>query len=113
MGQIVMASHHDLSRLSVGDFVTVDGSVVSAGWLYADRVSMADRPYTPGSDVVTVTGLPSRINYATGRAYLGDLEIDYNAALSSSSVPSGNIWRFRGIQPIDQGLLVSDRIAAQ
>ena len=49
MGQNVMVSQSMLSGMSVGDYVSVDGSVAAPGWLYADAVSISNRRYVPGS----------------------------------------------------------------
>lgn len=112
VGQTVMASQDMLSGLRVGDFVTVNGSVVSSGWLYADSISVATAMYVPGATAVFVTGIPSEINLALGQAKIGALTIDYTAALSGGAIPSGLSLSFRGIQPVDGGLFVSDAVSA-
>jgi hypothetical protein len=112
VGQTVMASQTMLSGMSVGDFVTVDGSVVSSGWLYADSVSVANGMYVPGATEVYVTGIPSEIDSVLGQAKLGELTIDYTAAMSGGAIPSGLSLSFRGIQPVNRGLLVSDAVSA-
>ena len=112
VGQTVMASQGMLAGMNVGDFVSVNGSVVSAGWLYADTMSVSTGTYVPGASEVFVTGIPSSIDMAIGQAQLGDLTIDYTAALSGGAVPSGLSLSFRGIQPVSRGLLVSDAISA-
>jgi len=99
-----------LAGMSVGDFVSVNGSVVSSGWLYADTVSMSVNAYVPGSTEIFVTGIPSNINTTIGQAKLGDLTIDYTAALSGGAIPSGLSLSFSGIQPVSLGLLVSDEV---
>ena len=101
-----------LSSLSVGDFVAVDGSVVSPGWLYADTISVSSGTYVPGAHEVFVTGIPTSFDASVGQAKLGDLTIDYNAALSGGSIPAGLSLSFRGIQPVSRGVLVSDRVNA-
>jgi hypothetical protein len=83
MGQTVMASQGMLSSMSVGDF----GSVVSSGWLYADSVSVANDMYVPGATAVFVSGIPSAIDPVLGQAKLGELTIDYTAALSGGAIP--------------------------
>jgi hypothetical protein len=107
MGQTVMASNEMLSSLQVGDFVSVNGSVVSSGWLYADTLSISS-----GSTEVFVTGIPSSFNLAIGQAQLGDLTIDYTGALSAGAIPSGLSLSFRGVQPVNRGLFVSDAVSA-
>jgi hypothetical protein len=112
MGQTVMASQGMLSSMSVGDFVSVNGSVVSSGWLYADSVSVASDMYVPGATAVFVSGIPSAIDPVLGQAKLGELTIDYTAALSGGAIPAGMSLTFRGIQPANRGLLVSDSVRA-
>jgi hypothetical protein len=109
MGQTVMASQGMLSSMSVGDFVSVNGSVVSSGWLYADSVSVANDMYVPGATAVFV---PSAIDPVLGQAKLGELTIDYTAALSGGAIPAGMSLTFSGIQPANRGLLVSDAVRA-
>jgi len=99
-----------LAGMSVGDFVSVNGSVVSAGWLYADSLSASSGTYVPGASTVFVTGIPSRIDTSLGQVQMGNLTIDYTAALSGGEIPSGLSLSFSGIQPVMQGLLVSDDV---
>ena len=112
MGQTVMASQGMLSSMSVGDFVSVNGSVVSSGWLYADSVSVASDMYVPGATAVFVSGIPSAIDPVLGQAQLGELTIDYTGALSGGAIPAGMSLTFSGIQPANRGLLVSDSVRA-
>jgi hypothetical protein len=112
MGQTVMASQGMLSSMSVGDFVSVNGSVVSSGWLYADAISVANGMYVPGATEVFVTGIPSGIDPVLGQAQLGELTIDYTAAMSGGAIPAGLSLSFSGIRPVDRGMLVSDRVNA-
>ena len=103
MGQIVMASQSMLSGMRVGDFVTVNGSVIASGWLYADAVSVSADRYVPGSTEVFVSGMLSSINTLNGTAQMGGLTIDYTPSLGSSAVPSDVMWSFRGTRPNTQG----------
>jgi hypothetical protein len=112
MGQTVMASNEMLSSLQLGDFVSVNGSVVSSGWLYADSISISSEMYVAGATEVFVTGIPSSFNLAIGQAQLGDLTIDYTGALSAGAIPSGLSLSFRGVQPVNRGLFVSDAVSA-
>ena len=112
VGQTVMASEAMLSVMKVGDFVSVNGSVVSSGWLYADSISVASTAYVPGSTAIYVTGIPSKIDPVLGQAKLGELTIDYTAALSGGAIPSGLSLSFSGIQPANGGLLVSEAVTA-
>ena len=109
MGQVVMASQDMLSNLRLGDFVTVQGSVVSSGWYYADALSVSENAYVAGSTEVFLVGLLSSINQSNGTAQMGDLTIDYTMSLGRDLAPSGEMWAFRGIRPSFDGLLISDR----
>jgi hypothetical protein len=109
MGQVVMASQGMLADMHVGDFVSVAGSVVSPGWLYADDVSISTDLYVPGASEVFVTGLLSSVDLAHGTAQIGGLTIDYTSSLSSVDAPSGAMWSFAGTRPLAQGVMLSDR----
>ena len=112
MGQVVMASKDMLIAMRVGDFVTVDGSVVSPGWLYADAIAVSDITYVPGATKVFVSGMLSEIDVSTGTARLGDLTIDYTASLAIGRAPSGSMWAFAGTRPQSDGVLMSDQSGA-
>jgi hypothetical protein len=107
-----MASSEMLSSLQVGDFVSVNGSVVSPGWLYADTISVSSEMYIAGATEVFVMGIPSSFDMAIGQVQLGELTIDYTAALSGGAIPSGHLLSFRGIQPVNRGLFVSEAVSA-
>ena len=109
MGQIVMASRGALAGMRVGDFVSVQGSVVSPGWLYADGVSVSDTLYVPGATEVFVTGMLSSVDRAAGTARVGGLTIDYTSSLGSSRAPSDAMWSFSGTRPAAGGVMISDR----
>jgi hypothetical protein len=112
MGQVVMASQTMLSGMSVGDYVSVSGSIVSPGWLYADGVSVSTDSYVPGATQVLVTGLLSSVDLERGSAQMGKLTIDYTSSLGSANAPSGAIWSFQGTRPVDRGVMLSDRAGA-
>jgi hypothetical protein len=61
---------------------------------------------------VFVTGIPSNIDPVLGQAQLGELTIDYTAAMSGGAIPTGLSLSFSGIQPVSRGLLVSDAVSA-
>ena len=113
MGQIVLASQSMLGSIQVGDYVSVNGSVISSGWLYADDVSVFAESYVPGASAVFVTGIPSAIDLSTGRAQIGGLTIDYTPALSSGDLGFGLEMSFSGIQPVRRGLLISDAVSVR
>lgn len=112
MGQVVMASKDMLAGLRVGDFVSVGGSVIGPGWLYADAISISDTRYVPGDSKVFVSGMLSSVDIATGTARLGKLTIDYTASLASGSAPSEMMWSFSGVRPGTSGLMISDLSSA-
>ena len=105
-----MASHDMLQSMSPGDLVSVTGSVAGPGWLYADAVEIADSGYVPGATEIFVSGIPSGVDQSLGQIKLGGLSIDYTAALSSGSIPSGQTLGFRGIQPNSLGVVISDAV---
>ena len=111
MGQIVMASQDMLSGMQVGDYITVEGSLISSGWYYADAVEVSDRLYVAGSTEVFVAGLISSVNAANGTAQIGDLTIDYTASLGGSDAPSDALWSFHGTRPSQSGNMISYRTA--
>ena len=111
LGQVVMASDEMLSGLQVGDFVTVEGSVVSEGWLYADTLAVAAIDYVPGATEVFVAGMVSQVDESAGTARLGGLTIDYTPSLAVGSSPSDATWSFRGTRPAVNGRMVSDLTA--
>ena len=102
-----------LSKLRIGDYVSVNGSVISSGWLYADEVSVFAESYVPGASTVFITGIPSAIDLSTGRVQIGGLTIDYTPALSSGDLGIGLEMSFRGIQPVRSGLLISDAVSVR
>jgi hypothetical protein len=109
-GQKVMASQEMLSGLSVGDYVSVDGSVVAPGWLYADTLSVSTDTYIPGVHEIYLEGMPSGFDASVGQMEVGNLLIDYNAVLSNGPIPTGHSFSFRGIQPVSQGVLLTDSV---
>ncbi len=103
-----MASQGMLSGMRVGDYVSVEGSVVAPGWLYADDVSVSGTPYVAGATEVFVTGLLTSVDSAAGTARMGGLTIDYTSSLGSSAAPAGSMWSFAGIRPRNDGVMISD-----
>ena len=109
MGQVVMASQGMLSRMQVGDYVSVAGSIISSGWLYADGINVSSQLYVPGSTQVFVAGILSSIDRMNGTAQMGGLTIDYTASLGRSNAPSQIFWSFLGTRPGTTGVMISDR----
>ncbi|MBU2676823.1 MAG: hypothetical protein KJP16_07030, partial [Gammaproteobacteria bacterium] len=108
MGQVILASDETLSSLSVGDYVVVYGSVVTAGWLYADSVSISTDEYVSGATEVFVTGILSSVDPTRGIAQIGNLIIDYTSSLANLEAPSGVMWSFTGTRPVASGVMLSD-----
>jgi hypothetical protein len=109
MGQVVMASQSMLAGMNVGDYVSVDGSIVAPGWLYADDVFVSNELYVPGATEVLVSGMLTAVNSRQGTAQLGSLTIDYTPSLGSAEAPSRALWSFRGIIPSNRGVMISER----
>nr|MDJ0919257.1 hypothetical protein [Woeseiaceae bacterium] len=110
MGQTVMASHGVLRNLTVGDVVSVTGNVVGAGWLYADVVNVSTDAYVPGATPVLLTGMPSEVDHTYGTVQMGGVTIDFTAALADGVLPSRGILVFEGIQPVKDGMVISDTV---
>jgi hypothetical protein len=113
MGQIVMASQGMLAGMSVGDYVSVAGSVVSPGWLYADQVTVSAERYIPGATEVFVTGMLSSVDLTRGTAQMGSLTIDYTSSLGRGHAPSSAMWSFSGTIPAVRGVMLSDRTSSR
>jgi hypothetical protein len=103
-----MVSDEMLNGLQVGDYVTVEGSIVSEGWLYADTLAVNAIEYVPGATEVFVAGMVSQVDESTGTARLGGLTIDYTPSLAVGSAPSDATWSFRGTRPAMNGRMVSE-----
>jgi hypothetical protein len=101
-----------LRNMHVGDLVSVQGSVVSPGWLYADDVAVSALPYVPGATEVFVTGLLTSVDASMGTAQMGGLTIDYTSSLGASGLPAAALWSFAGIRPTVDGAMISDRSGA-
>ena len=54
----------------------------------------------------------SSVNASTGTAMLGELQVDYTSSLASGNAPDGVVWAFRGTQPNQEGVMLSDRVQA-
>jgi hypothetical protein len=108
MGQIVMASQDMLAGMRVGDMVSVEGTVVASGWLYADGVSRSDSSYVPGATEVFVTGMLSSVDQINGTARMGALTIDYTPSLGRTTAPRGAMWSFRGTVPATRGVMLAN-----
>jgi hypothetical protein len=112
VGQIISADTRILNVLAVGDLVSVEGSIAGPGWLYADAVTVSSDAYVAGSTEVFVTGIVSSVDASTGTATLGGLKVDYTSGLALGDAPNGVVWTFRGTQPNDRGVMISDDVDA-
>ncbi len=114
VGQSVLASRDTLNSLRVGDFVSVNGSIAGAGWIYSDQVSVSDDMYVPGASEVFVTGIPSSIDLSVGTATIGGLKVDYTSSLGGSGFNgTGDVITVIGTQPSFGGKMLSNRIFDQ
>ena len=98
LGQTISVSRDMIDRVNTGDFVTVYGSVVGQGYLYADSIEVALEPYVPGASEIVVAGMPQDVDLLTGTAMIGDMEVDYTPALSMGTAPESGLVTFRGYQ---------------
>ncbi len=112
MGQTVLFSART-EQLQVGAMVSVQGTLLGPGHIYADRVVVSSEQYVPGSTEVFVTGIPSAVDTALGRASIGGLEVDYTSSMSRGYPAAGSVWTFRGTQPNVRGLMVAEEAAAR
>ena len=103
-----MASQEMLASMNVGDLVSVEGTVVASGWLYADGVTQTGQSYVPGATEVFVTGMLNSINRGNGTAQMGDLTIDYTSSLGRTTAPKGAMWSFRGTVPSVRGVMIAN-----
>ena len=112
VGQMVIANIRMLKSLSVGDLVNVQGTIAGPGLLYADTVTVSAQRYVAGATEVYVTGVLSSVDASTGTAMIGALQVDYTSSLASGDAPDGVVWTFRGTQPNQKGVMLSDRVQA-
>ena len=112
VGQIVFSNMSMLESLRVGDLVSVEGTIAGPGLLYADAVSVSPQQYVAGATEVFVTGVLSSRDVAAGTAMIGELQVDYTSSLASGDAQNGVVWTFRGTQPSQKGVMLSDRVQA-
>ena len=112
VGQTVFANMRMLESLNVGDLVSVEGTIAGPGLLYADAVSVSPQQYVAGATEVFVTGVLSSGDVAAGTAMIGELQVDYTSSLASGDPQNGVVWSFRGTQPSQKGVMLSDRVQA-
>jgi hypothetical protein len=102
-----------VDSLQIGTVVRVAGTIIGPGHIYADRVSVSDEQYVPGATEIFVTGIPTAVDTARGRAVIGGLEVDYTASLAGGYPSAGQVWTFRGTQPNVRGLMVAGEAATR
>jgi hypothetical protein len=111
VGQTVAFSG-DLTALSVGDFVTVYGTLAGAGRIDATGVELSAEMYVPGATKMFVTGIPSAIDFNKGTALIGGLVIDYTMSLGGSDFGGfGAAVTVTGTQPALGGTMLGDCVA--
>jgi hypothetical protein len=112
VGQTVSFSREDLGALRIGSFVTVYGSLSGAGTVDASAVDISTDVYVPGATRVFVTGIPSSINYGSGTALIGELEVDYTPSLGGSGFGGfGAAITVEGTQPALGGTMLGDSVS--
>ena len=84
-GQKVFASREMISSLTVGDVISVFGTVAGPGFLYADAVVKEDIQYVPGSTPIIVAGIPSETIDSAGLTSVGDMSVDVARAVGVSA----------------------------
>jgi len=112
VGQTVAFSGGELGAISVGNFVTVYGSLAGAGRIDATGFDVSTETYVPGATEVFVTGIPSSVDYSRGTAVIGQLEVDYTPSLAGSEFGGiGPAITVTGTQPALGGALLGNTVA--
>ena len=84
---------------------------MAPGWIDAQSIGTSLDSYVPGASEVFVTGIPSSVDYRTGRAKIGNLTVDYTSSLGSGRFQGiGAAVTVIGIQPASGGVMLSDRV---
>jgi hypothetical protein len=111
VGQIVIVVPAMMAGIEVGDSILVEGRILSAGKIMAEKIEVLYKQYTPGASGVFVTGIPSYVDYATGTAKIGELTIDYTPSLGTGKFGGiGAAISVYGTQPAPGGLMLSDQV---
>ena len=111
MGQTVSAPRAVLTRLGVGDFVTVDGRISGAGMIDATAVHQTGVIYAAGGSEVFVVGIPTSVDYRLGVATIGGLQVDYTQSLAGSDMKEvGAVIAVIGTQPTLGGKMISSQV---
>ncbi len=111
VGQTVMFGDAGFASLRVGDLVSVFGSISGAGTIEASEVNISSDSYIPGATEVSVTGIPSSIDFLSGTARIGDLTVDYTPSLGGSEFGGiGAAVTVIGTQPALGGTMLGDRV---
>jgi len=96
---LVLDSEGNLESVSIGDYIAINGDLVSPGASYASTVVILDESYVPGSSPEYLRVIISSVDHATGVASSGNTIIDFNGALhnaSLSAISEGDIAQFYG-----------------
>jgi hypothetical protein len=111
MGQEVSAPSAILIRLSVGDFVTVEGRISGAGTIDATAVNQTGELYAAGATEVFVVGIPTSVDSKLGVAKIGGLEVDYTQSIGTSGFKGiGAAIAVIGTQPALGGKMISSQV---
>ncbi len=111
MGQDVSAPGVLLSKLRVGDFVTVDGRISGAGTIDATAVTQTGERYAAGASTVFVVGIPTSVDSKLGVATIGDLQVDYTQSIGDSEFKGiGAAIAVIGTQPALGGKMIGSKV---
>ena len=113
LGQTVYASVEDLKEMSVGDHISVFGSVIGAGAIYADAVELNSAEYVAGSTATYLIGIPTSVDVSTGILTIGELKVDITRVSnidSMSQVGANGYVSIEGIQPVIDGVVLAESL---
>jgi len=111
VGQTVTFGGDSFASLRVGDLVTVTGSISGAGTIDATEVSVSLEAYVPGATEVSITGIPSSVDFHRGTARIGGLTVDYTPSLGGSGFGGiGAAVTVIGTQPALGGTMLGERV---
>jgi hypothetical protein len=111
VGQTVTFAGDRFVSLRVGDFVNVFGSISGAGTIEASDVGISSDLYVPGATEVSVTGIPSSVDFLNGTARIGGLTVDYTPSLGGSDFGGiGAAITVIGTQPALGGAMLGESV---
>ena len=113
LGQTVYASVEDLNELSIGDHISVFGSVIGAGAIYADSIELNSVEYVAGATATYLIGIPTSVDVSTGMVTIGELQVDITRVSnidSMSQIGVNGYVSIEGIQPVIDGVLLAESL---